>query len=56
MKSIGYFINGKEVPGKSNSSGEVFNPSTGEKATVAYATRDELDEAVELAASSAQMG
>ena len=50
MKSIGHFINGKEIPGKSNNSGQVFNPSTGEvQAKVAYATRDELNEAVELA-------
>ena len=50
MKAIGHFINGKEVPGKSNKSGQVFNPATGEvQAEVAYATRDELNEAVELA-------
>ena len=50
MKSIGHFINGKEVPGKSNKSGQVFNPATGEvQAEVAYATRDELNDAVELA-------
>ena len=30
MKSIGHFINGKEVPGKSKKSGQVFNPATGE--------------------------
>ena len=30
MKSIGHFINGTEVPGKSNNSGQVFNPATGE--------------------------
>ena len=45
MKSIGHFINGKEVPGKSNNSGQIFNPATGEvQAEVAYATRDELNE------------
>ena len=50
MKAIGHFINGKEVPGKSKISGQVFNPATGEvQAEVAYATRDELNEAVELA-------
>ena len=50
MKAIGHFINGKEVPGKSKKSGQVFNPATGEvQAEVAYATRDELNEAVELA-------
>ena len=50
MKAIGHFINGKEVPGKSKKSGQVFNPATGEvQAEVAYATRDELYEAVELA-------
>ena len=50
MKSIGHFINGKEVPGKSKKSGQVFNPATGEvQSEVAYATHDELNEAVELA-------
>ena len=39
MKAIGHFINGKEVPGKSKKSGQVFNPATGEvQAEVAYAT------------------
>ena len=50
MKSIGHFINGKEIPGKSDRRGKVFNPATGEvQAEVAYAEKSELDNAVELA-------
>ncbi len=50
MKSIGHFINGKEISGKSDRRGKVFNPATGEvQAEVAYAEKSELDNAVELA-------
>ena len=50
MKSIGHFINGKEISGTSNRSGKVFNPATGEvKAEVAYADKSELNHAVALA-------
>ncbi len=50
MKSIGHFINGKEISGKSDRRGKVFNPATGEvQAEVAYAEKSELDHAVELA-------
>ena len=50
MKSIGHFINGKEISGKSDRHGKVFNPATGEvQAEVAYAEKSELDNAVELA-------
>jgi len=50
MKSIGHFINGKEISGKSDRRGKVFNPATGEvQAEVAYADKSELDNAVELA-------
>ena len=50
MKSIGHFINGKEISGKSDRRGKVFNPATGEvQAEVAYADKSELDSAVELA-------
>ena len=47
MKSIGHFINGKEIPGKSDRRGKVFNPATGEvQAEVAYAAKSELDNAL----------
>ena len=50
MKSIGHFINGKEISGTSNRSGKVFNPATGEvQAEVAYADKSELNNAVSLA-------
>jgi malonate-semialdehyde dehydrogenase (acetylating)/methylmalonate-semialdehyde dehydrogenase len=50
MKSIGHFINGKEVSGKSNRRGNVYNPATGEvQAEVDYAEKSELDTAVRLA-------
>ena len=53
MKSIGHFINGKEVRGKSGRSAEVFNPATGEvQALVDLASKTELDEAVSLAAKA----
>ncbi len=53
MKSIGHFINGKEISGKSDRRGKVFNPATGEvQAEVAYAEKSELDNAVELAKRS----
>ena len=41
MKSIGHFINGKEISGKSDRRGKVFNPATGEvQAEVAYADKE----------------
>jgi malonate-semialdehyde dehydrogenase (acetylating)/methylmalonate-semialdehyde dehydrogenase len=50
MREIGHFINGKEVKGKSGRTAEIFNPATGEvQATVALASKAELDEAVKLA-------
>ena len=50
MREIGHFINGKEVKGKSGRTAEIFNPATGEvQATVALASKAELDEAVTLA-------
>ncbi len=50
MKSIGHFINGKEISGKSDRRGKIFNPATGEvQAEVAYAEKSELDSAVDLA-------
>jgi NAD-dependent aldehyde dehydrogenases len=50
MREIGHFINGKEVKGTSKRTAEVFNPATGEvQSTVALASKQELDEAVNLA-------
>ena len=50
MREIGHFINGREVNGKSGRTAEIFNPATGEvQATVALASKAELDEAVTLA-------
>ena len=50
MNSIEHFIDGKTLKGSSKRTAKVFNPATGEvQAEVAYATRDELNEAVELA-------
>jgi len=50
MREIGHFINGREVRGKSGRTAEIFNPATGEvQATVALASKAELDEAVTLA-------
>ena len=50
MREIGHFINGREVKGKSGRTAEIFNPATGEvQATVALASKAELDEAVTLA-------
>jgi len=53
-KTIGHFIGGKRVEGKSGRFGDIFNPNTGElQAKVALASQAELREAV-LNAKSAQ--
>ncbi|WP_145543305.1 CoA-acylating methylmalonate-semialdehyde dehydrogenase [Virgibacillus sp. SK37] len=50
VESIPHYINGEKVEGKSNRYGAVYSPSTGQKiATVAYATKEEVDETVRLA-------
>ena len=50
MREIGHFIGGKQVPGKSGRTADVFQPMTGEViAKVALASKDELREAVENA-------
>ena len=50
MREIGHFIGGKEVKGMSGRTAEIFNPATGEvQATVALASKDELNLAVEVA-------
>lgn len=56
MREIGHFIGGKQVPGKSGRTADVFQPMTGEViAKVALATKDELRQAVENA-KDAQVG
>jgi malonate-semialdehyde dehydrogenase (acetylating)/methylmalonate-semialdehyde dehydrogenase len=53
-KTIGHFIGGKRVEGKSGRHGDIFNPNTGElQAKVALASAAELHEAV-LNAKAAQ--
>ena len=50
---IGHFINGERVAGTSGRCADVFNPATGEvQATVALASKQELDLAVEAAAKA----
>src|SRR3954467_10432734 len=52
-RAIHHWINGKEVPGKSGRTGEVFDPATGEvQAHVAYASTEEVDAAVQAAAAA----
>ena len=49
MKQIGHFIDGKNVPGTSGRTKDIFNPNTGEvQARVNMATPSELDAAVAL--------
>ena len=56
MKELGHWINGKHVPGTSGRTADVYNPATGEvQATVALASKAELDEAI-AAAAKAQPG
>ena len=51
MKTIGHWINGREVAGTSGRHADVFNPATGEvQARVALASKAELDAAADLAA------
>jgi malonate-semialdehyde dehydrogenase (acetylating)/methylmalonate-semialdehyde dehydrogenase len=50
MREVGHFIGGKQVPGKSGRTADVFQPMTGEViAKVALASKDELRQAVENA-------
>ena len=56
MREIGHFIGGKQVPGKSGRTSDIFNPATGEvEAKVALANAGELDAAIENA-REAQLG
>ena len=51
MKELTHYINGQRVSGRSGRFGDVFNPATGEvQARVPLASKEELDEAVEIAA------
>jgi len=53
MKTIGHWINGREVEGTSGRYADVFNPATGEvQARVALASKAELDAATDLAAAA----
>ena len=50
MKSISHWINGAVVSEKSDKTGEVFNPATGQIcATVEFATPATVDKAVNVA-------
>ncbi|KLK94991.1 methylmalonate-semialdehyde dehydrogenase [Microvirga vignae] len=50
MREVGHFIGGKQVPGKSGRTTELFQPMTGEViGRVALASKDELRQAVENA-------
>ncbi|WGR93006.1 CoA-acylating methylmalonate-semialdehyde dehydrogenase [Bradyrhizobium sp. ISRA443] len=54
MKTIGHFVGGKEIRGRSSRSTEVFEPMTGDvRAQVALASKEEVREAV-LNAKAAQ--
>ncbi len=54
MKTIPHFIGGREVAGRSGRSGPVFNPALGTpSATVAFASAEEVDDAVAVAAKAA---
>ena len=50
MNLIGHYINGKETPGTSSRTADVFNPATGEvQAKVSLASIEEMNQAVEIA-------
>lgn len=50
MKTIGHFISGNLVEGKSGRFGDVYNPSTGEvQAQVALATKSEVEDVIAVA-------
>ncbi|MEM6414250.1 MAG: CoA-acylating methylmalonate-semialdehyde dehydrogenase [Pseudomonadota bacterium] len=51
--SIGHFVNGNNVAGRSNRYHDIFNPTTGEvQGQVALATSDELTNAVDVASAA----
>ena len=54
MRTISHYIGGREVKGRSDRSGPVYNPATGEQqAVVDFASAEEVDEAVAAAAKAA---
>ncbi len=56
MRDIQHFVNGEAYAGAGDRFGDVFNPNTGEvQAKVKFATTDDLDAAVQVAAA-AQIG
>ena len=53
MRSIGHWVGGKAVEGRSGRAGAVYNPATGEQqAEVSFVSADEVDEAVRAAAAA----
>ena len=53
MKAIGHWIGGKQSDGASGRSGPVYDPATGaQTATVAFATADEVSDAVGVASAA----
>ena len=53
MRAIHHWIDGKEAPGTSGRTADVFNPATGEvQAKVDLATKPEMDAAIERAAEA----
>jgi len=53
VRSIGHWVDGKDVPGSSGRSGAVFDPSTGEQqAEVAFASAEEVGAAVQAATAA----
>ena len=50
MNLIQHFVNGKITPGKSERTGKIFNPATGEQESeVKLGSRSDLDDAVKIA-------
>lgn len=53
MRNVNHYVNGKEFEGTGERRGEVFCPATGKvQATVALASRDDVDHAIEEAAKA----
>ena len=50
MNLITHFVNGKNIPGKSERTGKIFNPATGEQESqVKLGSKSDLDDAVKIA-------
>jgi malonate-semialdehyde dehydrogenase (acetylating)/methylmalonate-semialdehyde dehydrogenase len=53
MYEVNHFIDGRQVPGTSKRTGDIYNPATGEvQGTVHFATRGEVGRAIRLAAAA----